>query len=79
MKFADVWTYERKPNNQFETFFDFPRTYSIPPFSVAEVPYSGFQIPSIGQTFAGLSDGPVPGADLRPVAVHRSATALTLV
>jgi len=79
MKFADIWTHERKPNNQFETFFDFPKDGQHPPFSVAEVPYAGFQIPNIGQTFAGLSDGPVPGADLRPAAVHRSATALTLV
>jgi hypothetical protein len=79
MKFADIWTHERKPNNQFETFFDFPRTDTIPPFSVAEVPYSGFQIPNSGPTFAGLSDEPVPEADLQPAAVHRSATALTLV
>jgi hypothetical protein len=79
MKFADIWTREHVPNNRFGISFDFDRTDMNPPFSVAEVPYSGFQTSNRGQMFAGLSDAPVPGADLEPAAVHRSATALTLV
>jgi hypothetical protein len=79
MKIADIWTREHVPNNHFGIPFDFTRTDIIPPFSVAEVPYSGLQLLNRGQMFAGLSDTPVPGADLTPAAVHRSTTALTLV
>jgi hypothetical protein len=79
MKFADIWTPQHVPNNQFGIRIDSTRTDIIPPFSVAEVPYLGLQILNSGQMFAGLSDTPVPGADLQPAAVHRSTTALTLV
>ncbi|MGD0426109.1 MAG: hypothetical protein ABSC10_05255 [Candidatus Acidiferrales bacterium] len=79
MKFADIWTPEHAPNNRFGIRIDSTRTDIIPPFSVAEVPYSGFQILNSGQMFAGLSDTPVSGTELEPAAVHRSATALTLV
>ena len=79
MKFADIWTPQRQPNAQFPLPFNFTRTDNATPFSVAEVPYAGFQIMNSGQLFAGLADGPVPGAELRPAAVPRSATALTLV
>jgi hypothetical protein len=78
-KFADIWTPQHAPNNQFGIPFDSTGADIVPPFSVAEVPYSGFQLASSGQIFAGLSDTPVPTADLQPAAVHRSATALTLV
>jgi hypothetical protein len=79
MKFADIWTPQRDPNVQFSLPFNFPRTDNATPFSVAEVPYAGFQIMNSGQMFAGLADEPVPSAELRPAGVQRSATALTLV
>jgi hypothetical protein len=79
MKFGDIWTPDRQPNVQFATRNDFAKPDTIPPFSVAEVPYGGFQILNTGQMFAGLSDEPVPDVDLEPAAVHRSATALTLL
>ena len=79
MKFADIWTPQREPNAQFPLPFNFTRIDSNTPFSVAEVPYGGFQILNAGQLFAGLANEPVPGAELRPAAVQRSTTALTLV
>jgi hypothetical protein len=79
MKFADIWTPQHAPNNEFGVRIDSTRTDIIPPFSVAEVPYSSFQILNSGQMFAGLSDTPVSGTELEPAAVHRTATALTLV
>jgi hypothetical protein len=79
VKFADIWTPERQPNNYFARPYYFAGSDTIPPFSIAEVPYEGFQILDSGQMFAGLSDTPVPGADLTPAAVHRSTTALTLI
>jgi hypothetical protein len=79
MKFADIWTPQREPNVQFPRQFNFTRTDTVTPFSAAEVPYSGFQIMNVGKMFAGLADEPVPGTELRPAAVRRSATVLTLV
>ena len=79
LKFGDIWTHDRQPNEQFLLPFNFTNSDTNSPFSVAEVPYGGFQILNSGKMFAGLSEAPVPGTELRPAAVHRSATALTLV
>jgi hypothetical protein len=79
MKFGEIWMPDRRPNAQFAAPYDFTRPETIPPFSVAEVPYDGFQILNTGQMFAGLSDEPLPGADVEPAAVDRSAISLTLV
>ncbi|MFZ3216753.1 MAG: hypothetical protein WA192_11905 [Candidatus Acidiferrales bacterium] len=48
------------------------------PFSVAELPYDGFQFKT-GQMFAGLSNEPSPNLQLQPPAPRRNAIALTLV
>ncbi|MGA7625657.1 MAG: hypothetical protein WB630_08545 [Candidatus Acidiferrales bacterium] len=51
-------------------------------FSVAEIPYSTFQIGGYGPpfpVFAGLSDAPVPDVQVQVPATHRSQLALTLV
>jgi hypothetical protein len=79
MKFGDIWTPDRQPSREFLRPFYYANADNSTPFSVAEVPYGGFQILNTGQMFAGVANDPVPGADLEPAAVQRSATALTLV
>jgi hypothetical protein len=79
MKFGDIWTPDRQPSREFLRPFYYANADNNTPFSVAEVPYGGFQILNTGQMFAGVANDPVPAADLEPAAVRRSTTALTLV
>lgn len=48
-------------------------------FEIVDFPYSGFQIEPRSHIFAGLSDGPVPEAQLRTAAGARAKAALTIV
>ena len=49
------------------------------PFSIDRFPYSGFQTESASHVFAGLSDEPLPGAQLQIPAIPRAKIALTIV
>lgn len=83
---SEIWLRAPLPHNQNQEVLRYQQQQlrsdssgRNPPFSLAELPSWSFQIPKTGQVFAGLSEEPVPGAELQPSGVHRSAVALTVV
>ncbi len=76
---SDIWERELLPNNQPQESLRLATRHQDGSFSIAEVPSWDFQIPKVGHMFAGLSDGPVPGVEMQPAGVHRTAKAVTIV
>jgi hypothetical protein len=83
---SEIWVRTQLPNNQNQEVLRYQEQQFRSeisgrnlPFSLAELPSWAIQIPKAGQVFAGVSDEPVPAAELQPSGAHRAATAVTVV
>jgi hypothetical protein len=76
---SEIWIRKKSPNNAYEESLRFDNTGRNRTFSILELPNWSSQIPKVGRVFGGLSDDPVPDAELQPAGVHHAAKALTIV
>jgi len=76
---GEIWTRKKSSNNAHEETLRFDSSIRKPAFSLVELPLWSNEIPKVGHLFAGLSDEPIPGAELQPAGARRAAMALTVV
>jgi hypothetical protein len=76
---SDIWERIKMSNDQFQERLRIVGGHHDGSFSITEVPSWSYQIPKAGRVFAGLSDEPVSGVEMRPAAAHRATKAVTIV
>jgi hypothetical protein len=76
---SEIWARETLPNNVTADVLVNRQSRGTGGFSIAEAPSWSLYVPKAGQVFAGVSDQPISTAELQPLAVNRSAMAVTIV
>jgi hypothetical protein len=76
---SDIWERIKMSNDQFQESLRIVGGRHDGSFSITEVPSWSYQVPKIGHLFAGLSDEPVSGVEMRPAGEHRATKAVTIV
>ena len=76
---SDIWERIKMSNDQFQESLRIVGRHHDGSFSITEVPSWSYQVPKAGHLFAGLSDEPVSGVEMRPAGEHRATKAVTIV